>query len=182
LPPVFVNHTWRRGGRTVLSIAVGLALMLGISACGSGETTVTVTETVEVPAEPDRKAPTGSGSGKIEPGVVAGYTDNVKVEADQMVLSGWAASADLSQPATRVEAIVDGKVLAEAVPTINREDVVEALGKPGLEESGFELRLPSDSLDCGAPAAGIQVIGSLKKKSSILSFGEGVKEAVSDAC
>ena len=60
--------------------------------------------------------------------------------------------------------------------------MVEALGKPGLMESGYELRLPVESLECGTPAAGVQVVGSLNGKSSVLPYGEGIKEALTDAC
>ena len=167
--------------KATLGLAAGLALALGISACGSGgETTVTVTETVKAPSK--QGPATDPGDLQIEDGAVAGYTDNVKTEGDSMILNGWAASSDLSQPATNVAAIVSGKTVAEAVPTLDRSDVVEALGKPGLKDSGFELRLPLESLECGAPAAGIEVVATLDGKSGALNFGEGIKEAVSDAC
>lgn len=166
--------------RAALALATGLVLALGLSACAGGETTVTVTRTVDSSGKQN-----GSGKvadGPLEEGVVTGYADQVKVEGDTMVLSGWASSPDFSEPASQVAAIVDGKALAEAVPTLNRSDVVEALGKPGLEDSGFELRLPLGSLDCGAPAAGIEVVAELNGKSGPLEYGEGVKKAVSDVC
>jgi hypothetical protein len=168
------------GRRKILSLAIGLALALGISACGSGgETTVTVTEAVKAPHQGPS---TDLEEVQTEDGVVAGYTDHVKTEGDSMILNGWAASSDLSEPATKVAAIVAGKTLAEAVPTLDRSDVVEALGKPGVKDSGFELRLPLESLECGAPAAGIEVVATLKGKSGALNDGEGIKEAISDAC
>lgn len=163
------------------------ALVLG--ACGSGnEKTVTVTETVG--AQPSKQGgngePGGNGETKQEvaegSGEIAGYVDFAKGESDSLVLTGWAASKDLSEPATLVTAEVGGETLAEAVPALKREDVVDALGEPGLLESGFELHLPLDSVDCGAPAAGVTVIGSLEGKSSELSFAEGIKEAIAAAC
>ncbi len=138
-----------------------------------------VTRTVEAGKQ------NGSGKkvdGPIEEGVVAGYADQVKVEGDTLVLTGWAAAPDFSGPASQVAAVVDGEALAEAVPTIDRSDVVEALGKPGLETSGFELRLPLDALDCEAPAAGIEVVAEMNGKTGTLEYGEGVKKAVSEAC
>jgi hypothetical protein len=159
-------------------LVAGLAIVLGLSACGGGETTVTVTETVKAPAKQSGK----TSKLQAEEGVVAGYADHVKTEGESLVLNGWAASSDLTEPATQVAAIVAGKTVGEAVPTLNRQDVVEALGKPGLKDSGFELRLPLGSLDCGAPAAGIEIIATLEGKSGVLNFGEGVKEAISDAC
>lgn len=167
--------------------ALALALVLG--ACGSGgEKTVTVTETV--PAQPHQSGGNGEpkqNNGTKEEvaegsGAIAGYVDFAKPESGSLVLDGWAASKDLSEPAAKVVAEVGGETLAEAVPALKREDVVEALGEPGLLESGFELRLPVDSLECGAPAAGITVTGSLGGKSSVLSFAEGIKEAIAAAC
>jgi hypothetical protein len=165
--------------RAALGLATGLVLALGLSACAGGETTVTVTRTVDSSGKQN-----GSGKpvGPLEEGVVAGYADQVKVEGETMVLTGWASSPDFSEPASQVAAVVDGKALAEVVPTLNRSDVVEALGKPGLEDSGFELQLPLAELDCGAPAAGVEVVAELNGKSGPLEYGEGVKKAVSDAC
>jgi hypothetical protein len=178
LPRVISVRPFRR--KVALGLVAGLALVLGLSACGGGETTVTVTETVESPAKQSGK--TDASKLQLEEGVVAGYADHVKTEGDSLVLNGWAASNDLTEPATQVAAVVGGKTVGEAVPTLNRQDVVEALGKPGLKDSGFELRLPLDSLDCGAPAAGIEIVATLEGKSGVLNFGEGVKEEVSDAC
>ena len=161
------------------------ALALGLAACGGGETTVTVTETVtSAPQEGggeggEKTSPEGSGG---ESGAVTGYVDNVGADGESMVLSGWAGSADLTEAATQVTASVGGKQLAGVVPTLKREDVVEALGKPGLLESGFELKLPLSALECDAPAAGIEVVGSLGGKQSVLLFGEGIKGRIEAEC
>jgi hypothetical protein len=166
-----------------LLLLAAMVLGLALTACGGGETTVTVTKTVA--AKPGNSGGSKkSNSGELPPkaGPVTGYVDFAKAESGSLILDGWAAASDLSHPASRVVAQVDGKTLAEAVPTVKREDVVKALGKPGLLESGFELRLPLDSLKCGSPAAGVKVVGSLGGKSSTLSFAEGIKEAITKAC
>jgi hypothetical protein len=168
--------------RFALTLSLLVILGLVLSSCGSGETTVTVTETVASKSGKKNTGGAKNATPDIEEGVVAGYVDFSKVEGDSLILSGWAASGDLSEPATQVAARVGSEVVAEAVPAIKREDVVEALGEPGVMESGFELRLPLGSLDCGAPAAGVQVIGSLDGKSSVLAYGEGIKQTVTDAC
>jgi hypothetical protein len=164
----------------VIGAAVALALLL--SACGGGgETTVTVTE----PAAGGSSQQQQQGSGveiNTGNGAVAGYVDSQKVEGEKLILGGWAATGDLSGPADKVAAQVGGKTLAEAVPTLPREDVVEALHKPGLQESGFELRLPIGSLACGKPAAGIKVLAFSGGKSGVLLFGEGIKAALTEAC
>jgi hypothetical protein len=168
--------------RPIALLTVCVALVLGLVACGGGETTVTVTETVA--AKPEE----GGGDGKSNPetggkgGAVAGYVDNVATDSESMILSGWAASADLTEPATQVTASVGGQQLAGVVPTLQRKDVVEVLGKPGLEESGFELRLPLSALECGAPAAGIEVFASLDGKEGAILFGEGIKGRIAAEC
>lgn len=178
----FPRQMWRSlPTRACLSVLAALALGLAIAACGGGGSTVTVTETMAT------KPGNGGGSKKsisaeLPPGPVTGYVDFAKVEPKVLILDGWAASGDLSRPASRVTAQVGGKTITEVVPAIKREDVVKALGKPGLAESGFELRLPIHSLECGSPAAGVKVIGSLGGKSSALSFAEGIKEEIAKAC
>ncbi len=164
-------------------IIVCLALALGLTACGGGETTVTVTETVASKPQGgggggDKANPESGGGGSP----VAGYVDNVATDGESMILSGWAGSADLAEPATQVTASVGGRKLAGVVPTMKREDVVEVLGKPGLEESGFELRLPLGALECGAPAAGIEVVASLDGREGPLLFGEGIKGRIAAEC
>lgn len=159
------------------------ALALGLAACGGGETTVTVTETVaSAPTEGGGGGEKTSPEGGEEGGAVTGYVDNVASNSEAIALSGWAGSADLTEPATRVTVLVGGKEIGGAVPAVKREDVVEALGKPGLLESGFELTVPRSVLECGAPAAGIEVIGSLGKKESVLLFGEGIKGRIEAEC
>jgi hypothetical protein len=172
-----MRHSFRAG--FALALLAGLALVL--ASCGGSETTVTVTE-ASTPNKKPEEGGTKSAPPKTQKGAVAGYVDFSKVEGETLVLNGWAAASDLSKPATGVVAQVGNEVVAEAVPALKREDVVEALGKPGVLESGFELRLPVESLDCGTPAAGVKVIGSLNGKASVLPYGEGIKEALTEAC
>lgn len=157
------------------SLSVALALVLGLSACGGGETTVASNP----PQQEDGQQTTST---EIESGAVTGYVDYVQSKSGSMVLTGWAASSDLSEPATKVTVSVAGKPLSKAVPTIERQDVVEALGKAGLKESGFELRLPLESLECDSPAAGIEVTGSLDGESGALNLGEGIEKAITESC
>lgn len=169
--------------RSAALLILCAALSLGLAACGAGETTVTVTETVAAKpqqggGEKQEKPDVGSG----ENGAVTGYVDNVAVNGSSLVLSGWAGSSDLSEPAAQVSASVGGKNLAQVVPTLKREDVVEVLGEPGLAESGFELSLPLAALECDAPSAGIEVTGYLDGEESALLFGEGVKGRIAAEC
>jgi hypothetical protein len=169
--------------KEIVSLLAALVLALALAACGGGETTVTVTETVAAkPANSSGDGESQSSDLPAKASAVAGYVDFAKGESGSLVLDGWAASSDLSQPASRLVAQVGGRTVAEAVPALKREDVVEALGKPGLSESGFELRLPLDSVECGSPAAGVTVVASLGGKSGTLSFSEGIKEAIAEAC
>jgi hypothetical protein len=168
-------------GRAVLCLLAFLALAAALGACGGGTETVTVTVTAGQTPPP---AEGSEGGDKVEPsgGPVAGYVDNLKSEGEDIVLQGWAASGDFAEPASKVAAEVGGKVVAEAVPSIVRKDVVEAIGQPGVEKSGFELQVPSGDLECGSPAAGVKVKAESAGKSGTLPYGEGMKEAVEEAC
>lgn len=168
--------------RRAAALFAALALTVALTACGGGETTVTVTETVAEGSPPSQEGGQTTSTEVATEGPVTGYVDDVNKESDKLVLMGWAASADLSGPATKVTASVGGKVEAQAVPAIERQDVVEALGKPGLKESGFELQVPLAALECNAAAAGLEVVASLNGKSGPLGFGEGVEEEVVESC
>ena len=180
MPPVLTSIFSRK--RLAAALFSALVLALALSACGGGETTVTVTETVAQSAPPSQEGGQTTSNEISTEGPVTGYVDDVKKESDNLVLLGWAAAPDLSGPATKVTASVAGKVLAHAVPAIEREDVVEALGKPGLKESGFELQVPLSALECGATAAGLEVSASLNGKSGPIGFGEGIEEELVETC
>jgi hypothetical protein len=159
---------------------VGLMLTLALPACGGDEPIVTVTG--NAPAQGSESSVDLVTMPPIREGAVTGYVDNLKVEGQTLALFGWAAAPDLSRPATRVAALVGNKPVAESVPAIKRTDVVEALGQPGLKRSGFELDLPIQSIECGAPAAGVKVIAALSGKSSVLLYGEGIETSITGAC
>jgi hypothetical protein len=176
------------GNRQLLLLAVLAICAAAIAGCGGGATT-TVTVTAPAAGSPPAGAtPSKGGKEEVqktvteEAGAVAGYVDNVVSESGSLTLFGWAAAPDLSAPATKVTATVGGKAVAEAVPALERVDVVEALGKPGLKDSGFELHLPSEALDCGAPASGIKVAAEFEGRSGPIEFGEGIKPKLSEAC
>lgn len=154
--------------------------MLALPACGGDEPIVTVTG--NAPAEGSESSVDLVTMPPIRKGAVTGYVDNLSVDGQTLILFGWAAAPDLSRPATQVAALVGDEPVAESVPAIQRTDVVEALGKPGLKRSGFELDLPIESIECGAPAAGVEVIGALRGKSSVLLYGEGIKKSITEAC
>jgi len=178
-----LSHLPHLGQKLLLTLATTLVVAFAIVGCGGGTETVTVTET-ESSAPPSEETTKQSPVEEIddESGPVAGYVDHVAAESDALALQGWAASSDLSEPATKVTASVGGKKVAEAVPVLERADVVEALGKPGLKKSGFELHLPIEALDCGAPAAGIKVVGQLGSESGPIQWGEGIKSKLSEVC
>lgn len=164
-----------------------LLLGVAIAACGSGTKTVTVTEKAPTGGSGGTKeAPTESNSGggevDTEGGPVTGYADHVESDSEGVALDGWAANSALTEPAERVIAKIGGKKVAEAVPAIERSDVVEALGKPGLLNSGFELILPMSVLECGSPALGIKVKAEIGGKSGPILFGEGVKASLTEVC
>jgi hypothetical protein len=163
----------RAAAAAVLMICV--ALLLG--ACGNSETGSSSadesTQAKEPP--PERKF-------SVKTGVAKGYVDSAQVEGDTIVLTGWAASIDLSTPATFVAGKVAGKTVAEAVPAIERADVAAYYGKAGLKHSGFELRIPLSSLKCSQPVVGLKVFAVLGSSGSPLALVEGTRPKLESAC
>lgn len=179
---------WNPGKRLLLLLAPLAICAAAVAGCGGGgTTTVTVTgaATTSPPSETSTDAPSTEEADQtvVEgTGAVAGYVDNVASKSGTVILSGWAAAPDFSAPADQVTATVGKKKVAEATPKIEREDVVEALGKPGLKDSGFELHLPIEELECGSKAAGIEVTAVYNGKSGPIEFGEGVEPKLTEAC
>jgi hypothetical protein len=170
----------------LILLSVGVSLILGVSACGNNESTT------PAPSSSSSSPPSGANttapakpSGltfSVKTGAVTGYLDSAHVEGADVTLSGWAASSDLAHVASNVSGVVGRKTVAEAVPALERPDVVESYGKPALKQSGFELHVPLSSLKCSAAAGGLTVFGSLNGVGSPLSFVENTEQVLSGAC
>lgn len=167
--------------RHFLALFAAALLTLGLAACGNSESTPSVEST----AAPETSATTTT-SGKshftVNNGAVKGYVDSAKVEGQEVLLTGWAASNNLSQAAEQGVAEVNGKVVAEAAPTMERADVAAYYGKPALKHSGFLLRIPVSALECSVPAGGVQVFGVLNGTGGRLALVEGSLGVLSKAC
>lgn len=175
---------WNPGKRLLPLLALLAICAAAVAGCGGGGTT-TVTVTEAATTSPPSEAPSTEEADQtvVEgTGAVAGYVDNVASKSGTVILSGWAAAPDFSAPADQVTAMVGKKKVAQATPKIEREDVVEALGKPGLKDSGFELHLPIEKLECGSKAAGIEVTAEYNGKSGPIEFGEGIEPKLTEAC
>lgn len=61
-----------------------------------------------------------------------------------LTITGWAADRVSGQPARRLFATLDGAVLAEVRPNIDRPDVAAALGAESALKSGFQLAMLID--------------------------------------
>jgi hypothetical protein len=57
-------------------------------------------------------------------------------------VSGWAVDREAPGPAAKVVAAVNGRVVAQAVPTGDRPDIVESLGNDAFLSSAFSLSVP----------------------------------------
>lgn len=152
----------------ILLMAVSLAL--GMSACGESTDTTSSSTTSSTSGnrlsagayhlQDGGKTIVESGRQiPVKPKSVAGYVDNAIPAGKSIGVSGWAVSADLSGPADAVVAFVDGRAVAAQEPTGERADVAKNYGRPELERSGFGLIVPVKSLNCTAPAQGLEVFG-----------------------
>jgi hypothetical protein len=169
--------------RVLLVTLTAVSMTFGAVACGNSENAT--------PAPPSESA-TGSVSEEAAPpkeikfsvrnGAVKGYVDSSKVEGGAVLLTGWAASSNLSNAAKGIVARVGGKRVAEAVPTVERADVAAYYGKPALKHSGFLLQVPVSSLECSSPAAGVHVFGVIGTSGSALKMVEGSAAGLTAAC
>jgi hypothetical protein len=67
-----------------------------------------------------------------------------------VIVTGWAADTVGKTPAAKIELYVDDKVALTVKPTLDRQDVVDALKEKGLLKSGFSGRVPlADDLEPG---------------------------------
>ena len=155
--------------------AVALA-SLGLVACGNSESTPS-TESATTTAQKATET-----NFTVKKGAVKGYVDSVKVEGGSVLLTGWAASSNMSEVADQVVARVDGKDVAEAVPAVERADVAAYYGKPTLKHSGFLLRIPVSALECSASDSGVDVFGVLGETGSALPLVEGTSAGLAGAC
>jgi hypothetical protein len=77
--------------------------------------------------------------------------------------------------------IVAGVGVAQAKPTGERPDVVEAFGEPALRNSGFVLSIKTSSLECTA-AAGLTIFGVADRAATPLTLVGDSERLLSEAC
>jgi hypothetical protein len=162
--------------RRPVALCLAAILSVGVAACGNSESTPTV-EPVETATPPPAQS-----KFTVKQGVAKGYVDSGKVEGSSVLLTGWAASKDLTEVADEVVAQVGGKTVTQTVPNVERADVAAYYGKPSLKQSGFLLQIPISALECSASAGGVKVFGVLGGDGSQLPFVEGSGDALSGAC
>jgi hypothetical protein len=87
-------------------------------------------------------------------------------------VSGWAVDPDARGPAARVVAAVDGRVVAEVVPSIHRPDIAGHQGDVSFLASGFTVELRTGSIPRGGVQA-VRIYGlSRSGKATELGYGE----------
>jgi hypothetical protein len=182
-----VSHPGLRTSQAWILLSVGVLLILGVAGCGKSESTSPGSTTSSASPPPSTGATTVRAKPSerhfsVKLGAITGYVDSAHVAGAKIDLTGWAASSDYKHVASDVTGKVDGKAVAEAVPSIERPDVVEAYGHPALIRSGFELHVPLTSLKCSAANGGLTVFGSLNGVGSPLAYVAGTSQALGKAC
>jgi hypothetical protein len=167
--------------RPAIAALVAASTALALAACGNSEDTPTAKGSGTSSGEQTTMRPVETKF-SLEPGAVRGYVDSARVEGEAVVLTGWAGSSNLSAAAQQVVGKVADETVAEAVPAVERRDVADFYEKPGLKQSGFELRVPISALKCSAPAGDLKVFGILDGSGSELPLVEGTKGELSEAC
>ena len=88
---------------------------------------------------------TGNGTMSLhDAGPAMGSLDKISRKGDFVHLMGWAGLGEA--PASKVIAVVDGRVIGEAPVILRRTDVANAYRNPKMMWSGFEMRFPARSL------------------------------------
>jgi len=67
----------------------------------------------------------------------------------RMMMGGWAADAQRSAPASRVELYIDRLHVADALLGIDRPDVEEYFQRADFAKSGWQLEIPLQTLSMG---------------------------------
>ncbi len=88
---------------------------------------------------------------RLVEGVKCGYVDGVRLDANGGVMIwGWAFDPRFDRPAQAVMVSMNGRPLRElARVDLPRSDIRRLAAKPGLEASGWGLRLPTSVLKPG---------------------------------
>jgi hypothetical protein len=73
----------------------------------------------------------------VVPGAVAGFVESVKIGSQAVSATGWGAVKGQG-PADYVLMFVDGKLVAEAEPNVDRADLVEGYGAQS-KKAGFQV-------------------------------------------
>lgn len=81
------------------------------------------------------------------PSAQMGWTSELVETKVQVTLRGWAADQWSRAAGRTVFALLNGEVIAEAVPSTRRADVAQALNSDKALESGFEIKLALDRDD-----------------------------------
>lgn len=87
-----------------------------------------------------------SGPGEPPPGAASVRIASGPVSHPQATISGWAGDQKAKAPAREVIATVGARVVAHAVPTIDRPDLPAGGYPAGFAHSGFHMQVPAADL------------------------------------
>jgi hypothetical protein len=89
---------------------------------------------------------------------------------DGLHIRGWAANDALTEPASAVCAVVDGKLVtgADVRYGADRGDVAQIFGHPALAPTGYELRVPPGMIPRGEHRLGVAVVSADRSHASVV--------------
>jgi hypothetical protein len=177
----------------VISTAVAIVLALALAACGDNA------PSDGGDAAPGTASKDAAGSYRLGQGgqtligpsgeripikakLATGYVDAARQTGRYLDMSGWAAPADLSEPADVVVAVVGTKSVATSTPARARPDLVDGYNRPGLEKAGFAFSLPKGALRCSTPDGGVKTFAVAGDVASPMPWLGDVREQVKKAC
>lgn len=84
-------------------------------------------------------------------------------EVPTINIVGWAVDAHAQAPAGGVYFIVDGKSELKSTFGADRDDVAVVYKEPNYKKSGFEITIPTSSLEKGRHTLSIRILSADKK-------------------
>ena len=99
-----------------------------------------------------------------------GWLDSVQGEAktgNSLTLAGWAVDHEDGVPVTKIEVLLDDKVLSEATLGKERMDVAKSMGKPAWQNSGWVATVWLANVSSGAHKIAVVAYDSAGAKGTL---------------
>lgn len=109
------------------------------------------------------------------PGQLRGYVDSIEIGDGFLMINGWAANIQNSEPVDFMILDINGELTYLGSPDISRSDVAAAFDEPRLLKSGFRIDVRLSKFQ-GLESMDVKVIGISDNEASILNSNFDIGE------